>query len=72
MGHLRFLATTRDGRPGKEDVVYGAEHQTDFDQDDAEFVLNCWHQGRVEVTDWSGITPPVGYAQPAEEETPPA
>jgi len=71
MAKVRFLATTRDLRPGKEGTVYGRGHETDFDQDDYEFVMSLWSDGRGEIYDWSGITPP-GEVEPPPEEPPAA
>jgi hypothetical protein len=71
MAHVRFLASTRDPRAGQEGIVYGRDHETDFQQEDTDFVIQCWREGRVEVLDWSGITPP-GQQTPPPEEAPPA
>lgn len=42
-----FLVSCLDGRPGKENVVYGAGHQTDFDEDDHEYLVAMHSQGKV-------------------------
>jgi hypothetical protein len=68
MARCRFLASTPDSRVGKEGTVYGRGHETDFDADDYDYVIEMWHTGRVEIFDWSGITPPAGQnVTPPEE-----
>lgn len=58
MARLRFLAVAYDPRPGKEGVVYGPGHETDFDDTDMEYVIQLRNRGYVEVLDASGLTPP--------------
>lgn len=55
MAKLRFLAPSADPRPGKEGTVYGAGHETDFDQADYDFVKSLLLDGKAEITD---NTPP--------------
>jgi hypothetical protein len=58
MARVRFLASTADLRPGQEGVVYGAGHETDFEDEDVPYVMEQWHAGKVEILDKTGLTPP--------------
>lgn len=51
MSALRFLTTCADPRPDHAGVVYGAGHQTDFDEDDYDFVKTLRLEGKAEITD---------------------
>jgi hypothetical protein len=55
MAKVRFLANSRDLRPGQEGVVYGAGHETTFDESDYEYVKQLRLDGMAEITD---DTPP--------------
>lgn len=57
MARLRFLAATADPRAGQEGIVYGPQHETDFQDEDIDFAFGCWRDGRAEVLDTSGLTP---------------
>lgn len=69
MARVRFLAPAADPRPGQEGIVYGPNHETDFDDTDVEFVQSLWRDGKVEILDASGLTPPV--QQQEQQEQPP-
>ena len=71
MARARFLAAAQDHRPGKEETVYGPSHETDFDETDTDFVMECWLAGKVEILDTTGL--PVKLRQgPQPPEQPPA
>lgn len=55
MARCRFLAAAYDPRPGKEGVVYGPGHETDFDADDYEYMMALRIRGMVEITDTTGL-----------------
>jgi len=55
MARLRFLAAAADPRPGQEGVVYGPQHETDFDDTDYEFVKLLLLDGKAEVIDATGL-----------------
>jgi hypothetical protein len=55
MSRCRFLAAAYDPRPGKEGVVYGPGHETDFDETDYQYVLALRVRGMVEITDPTGL-----------------
>ena len=55
MAKLRFLAAAADPRPGQEGVVYGPMHETDFQQEDYDFVKGLLLDGKAEIID---DTPP--------------
>jgi hypothetical protein len=62
MARLRFLAQAYDLRPGKETTVYGAGHETDFDESDYEYAIQLRNRGYAEIIDATGL--PAG---PSEE-----
>lgn len=66
MARVRFLAPASDPRPGQEGIVYGPQHETDFQDEDVEFVMGLWRDGKVEILDATGLTPPSGDAPAAE------
>jgi hypothetical protein len=39
-------------------VVYGPQHETDFQDADTDYVLSLWRDGKVEILDATGLTPP--------------
>ena len=47
MPQCMFLASCLDGRPGKEQQVYGVGHVTDFDESDHDFLIQAHGQGKV-------------------------
>jgi len=55
MARLRFLAAAADPRPGQEGIVYGPQHETDFDAADYEFVKSLLLDGKAEVIDATGL-----------------
>ena len=57
MARVRFLAPASDPREGKEGNVYGPLHESDFGDEDAEFVMTLWREGKVEILDATGLTP---------------
>jgi hypothetical protein len=58
MARVRFIAPAADLRPGQEGVVYGPGHETDFQAEDIDFVMEQWHAGKVEILDTTGLVPP--------------
>ena len=58
MPRLKFLAAAYDPRPGKEGTVYGPGHETDFDEDDYEYVRALKARGMAEVIDATGLGDP--------------
>lgn len=66
MSRVRFLAAAYDPRPGKEGVVYGPGHETDFDSADYEYVLALRTRGLAEITDPTGL-PDGATAETARE-----
>ena len=58
MARVRFLTAAADPRPGQEGVVYGPQHETDFQNEDVDYVMSLWREGKVEILDSSGLTPP--------------
>ena len=62
MARVRFLAPASDPREGKEGNVYGPLHEADFGDEDTEFVMTLWREGKVEILDTTGLTPPGGGA----------
>lgn len=67
MARVRFLAPAADPRPGQEGVVYGPQHETDFLDEDVEYVKNLWADGKVEILDATGLTPPAARSTPEAE-----
>jgi len=57
MARVRFLAAASDPRPGQEGIVYGPLHETDFGDEDVDYVWKLWREGKVEILDASGLTP---------------
>ena len=55
MARLRFLAAAADPRPGQEGIVYGPQHETDFDSTDYEYVKSLLLDGKAEVIDATGL-----------------
>lgn len=55
MARLRFLAVAADPRPGQEGIVYGPQHETDFDETDYEYVKALLLDGKAEVIDATGL-----------------
>lgn len=55
MARCRFLATAYDPRPGQEGIVYGAGHETDFDETDYEYMMALRVRGMVEIIDATGL-----------------
>jgi len=74
MARVRFLAAAGDPRQGQEGIVYGPQHETDFLDEDIDYVMSLWRDGKVEVLDTSGLTPPalqaLGRAAPEEASQP--
>lgn len=70
MARVRFLAPTADLRPGQEGIVYGPQHETDFQAEDVAFVMESWLAGKLEITDTTGL--PVQLLQGPQPETPAA
>ena len=68
MARVRFLAPAVDPRPGQEGIVYGPMHETDFQDEDKDFVMSLWRDGKVEILDYTGLTPPATQAQTQAEE----
>lgn len=68
MARVRFLTAAGDPRQGQEGIVYGPNHETDFQDEDKEFVMTLWREGKVEILDSSGLTPPATQAQSQAEE----
>lgn len=66
MARCRFLAPSYDPRAGKEGVVYGAGHETDFDSDDYEYIMALRTRGMVEITDTTGL--PAGATETTARE----
>jgi hypothetical protein len=66
MARLRFLAQGYDVRPGKETTVYGAGHETDFDETDYEYVIQLRNRGYVEIIDPTGL-PAAAFEGQAQE-----
>lgn len=68
MARVRFLAAAADPRPGQEGIVYGPNHETDFVDEDVQYVAQLRLRGMAEVLDSSGLTPPslvaLGLAPP--------
>jgi hypothetical protein len=62
MARVRFLAPAGDPRPGQEGIVYGPQHETDFGDEDVDYVMSLWREGKVEILDSTGLTPPAGDA----------
>jgi hypothetical protein len=69
MARVRFLAPASDPRPGQEGIVYGPLHETDFGDEDVEYVMSLWNSGKVEILDATGLTPPGGAPPPEEDAT---
>jgi hypothetical protein len=67
MARVRFLAPAADPRPGQEGIVYGPQHETDFSDEDIEYVKSLWVDGKVEILDSTGLTPPATQAAPQTE-----
>jgi hypothetical protein len=67
MARVRFLAPAADPRPGQEGIVYGPQHETDFGDEDIEYVRSLWLDGKVEILDATGLTPPATQAAPQTE-----
>lgn len=57
MARVRFLAPTSDPRPGQEGIVYGPLHETDFQDEDIDFLVGEIAKGKAEVLDTSGLGP---------------
>jgi hypothetical protein len=55
MARLRFLAAAADPRPGQEGIVYGPQHETDFDETDYDYIKSLLLEGKAEIID---STPP--------------
>ena len=55
MARARFLAAAYDPRPGKEGTVYGPGHETDFDADDYEYMIQLRNRGVAEIIDATGL-----------------
>ena len=59
MPRVKFLADAYDPRPGKEGTVYGAGHETDFDETDYEYVAALKARGMAEIIDKTGLPDPI-------------
>lgn len=57
MARVTFNADCADPRPGQEGIVYGAGHETDFQDEDVAWLQDLRTSGKVRVTDISGLTP---------------
>lgn len=67
MARVRFLTPAADPRAGQEGIVYGPNHETDFQDEDKDFVMTLWREGKVEILDYTGLTPPGGAPPPEED-----
>lgn len=65
MARCRFLAPAVDYRPGQEGVVYGPGHETDFQAEDYDFVLEMRLAGKAEIIDATGL--PTSTREPIKE-----
>jgi hypothetical protein len=55
MARMRFLATSTDARPGHEGVTYGPGHETDFIEEDYDYILALRQEGKAEIIDATGL-----------------
>lgn len=51
MTRLRFMTVSADPRPDHVGVVYGPGHETDFVEEDYEYVKTLRLEGKAEVLD---------------------
>jgi hypothetical protein len=51
MPRIRFIAPSTDPRPNKAGTVYGAGHETDYDQDDYDYIKTLLLDGKAELLD---------------------
>jgi hypothetical protein len=65
MARLRFLAAAGDPRPGQEGIVYGPQHETDFQTEDYDFIKSLLLDGKAEIID---DTPPAEILTAPKEE----
>lgn len=55
MARVRFLANSTDVRQGHEGTTYGAGHETDIVEEDADYVIALRQEGKVEIIDDTGL-----------------